>query len=214
MTHLRWRAVLFDLDGTLANTIPLIVGSYRVALSSSQRILDEDMIRGWIGRTLVDVFTELEPGRVGELVDAYTTWNLANLERLIEPYPGVAELLGDLAGAGATTAVVTSKRRNSAERSLAAVGLDGLVPLAVTMGETDRHKPAPDPLLFALDALGLAASETVYVGDAVVDLAAARAAGVAGIGVTWGAGSARDLRGHPAVAVVDTVPDLRTLLLG
>jgi pyrophosphatase PpaX len=114
-----WEVVLFDLDGTLADTIPLIVDSYRHA---TRRVLGTvpatAEIRGWIGRPLVDTFRELEPSRADELVEAYLSWNLANLRTRVQQYPGVSPLLRSLETAGVRSGIVTSKRRESAELTL------------------------------------------------------------------------------------------------
>ena len=215
MTRPRFTTVLFDLDGTLANTIPLIVASYRHALEAhGLPVPEEPELRGWIGRTLVDIFTKRHPDQAESIVAEYTRLNVAHLPTLVETYPGVAELLADLASAGVRIGVATSKRRFSAEATLAAVQLDGLVRVAAAMEDTPAHKPAPDPLLHALDVFGADAAGAAYVGDAAVDLLAAAAAGVHGVGVTWGAGTRAELDAVPHAAVVDSVGELRALLLG
>lgn len=214
MTTPRFSTVLFDLDGTLANTIPLIVASYRHALSShGLPVPEEPELRGWIGRTVVDIFTERHPEQAESIVAEYTRWNVAHLSALVETYPGIAELLADLASAGVRIGVATSKRRFSAEATLAAVGLDGLVRVAAAMEDTVLHKPAPEPLLHALDVFGSDPAAAAYIGDAAVDLHAAHAAGVAGVGVTWGAGTPVELEAVPHAAVVASVDDLRAFLL-
>jgi pyrophosphatase PpaX len=81
------------------------------------------------------------------------------------------------------------------------------------MEDTDVHKPNPEPLLLALARLGAGATECVYIGDAVVDVQAARAAGMAAIAVTWGAGERADLVAAGPLAVVDTMEELRAQLL-
>ena len=78
--------------------------------------------------------------------------------------------------------------------------------------DTATHKPSPEPLLHALNQMGADAADAVYVGDAIVDMQAARAAGVRGIGVTWGAASAEELRAAEPTAVVHSVGELQTLL--
>lgn len=210
----RFSTVLFDLDGTLANTLGLILGSYAHALRAhGLEVPAEVEMRRWIGRTLVDIFTERHPEQAASIIAEYTRWNVAHLPTLVEPYPGVADLLADLAARGVRVAVATSKRRASAEATLAAVGLDGLVRVAAAMEDTPAHKPAPDPLLHALDVLEADAAGAAYVGDAGVDLAAADAAGVAGIGVTWGAGTRAELAAVPHAAVATSPAELRALLL-
>lgn len=208
-----WAVVLFDLDGTVANTIPLILASYAHA---TEKVLGQPATsiesRQWIGRTLVDTFAERYPGCEGELIAAYTEWSSAHLDELVRPYVGMGELLASLPAAGVRTGIVTSKRRPGAQRTLEAVGLDGVIDIVCAMEDTARHKPAPDPLLRAMEVLSAAPSETVYVGDAAVDLLAADAAGCAGIGVTWGAGLADELAAQRSIAVVDGLGELRTLL--
>ena len=214
MKKLGWPVVLFDLDGTVANTIPLILASYEHATNSVLgKPASAEESRGWIGQTLVDTFGRLYPEHADELLESYLTWNRAHLEELIERYDGMPELLADLADAGAVTGIVTSKRREASEATLAAIGLEGAVPIIGAMEDSDAHKPSAGPLLAAADKLGRPLSDIVYVGDAWVDLACADAAGASGIGVTWGAGRREELLAQPHVAVVDTRDELRALLL-
>lgn len=123
-------------------------------------------------------------------------------------------MLSDLARAGIKFGVATSKRRHSAELTLGYSGLDQILPVTVAMEDTAVHKPDPAPLVLALERLGTVAAAAVYVGDAVVDVAAAKAAGMAVIAVTWGAGTREELVAAEPSAVVDTVAELRSLLLG
>lgn len=207
--------VLFDLDGTVANTIPLILESYAHATRTVLgRSAPPEETRNWIGQTLRDTFEERYPHVSDELLTAYRTWNEANLERLIRRYEGMAELLADLQDAGLTTGIVTSKRRNPAEATLSGVGLAGRVPVLTAMEDTTRHKPAADPLLHALGRLERRPDECVYVGDATFDVRCATAAGADAVAVTWGAGYADELAAENPLAVVDTVDSLRELLLG
>ncbi len=196
------------------NTIPLIIASYEHAMWSvlgARPTVEE--ARGWIGQTLHDTFRARYPDRAAELVDSYTAWNGDHLAELLEDYPGTAELLAEIHASGATVAVVTSKRLASAANTLEAAGLTDLLPLVVTLEDTALHKPSPEPLLLALDRLGARPEEAVYIGDAVVDVLAARAAGMAVVAVTWGAGERADLQAAGPTAVVDTIAELRAQLL-
>lgn len=214
VTTPRWRTVLFDLDGTLADTIPLIVASYQHAFRT---VLGEEVedgrARAWIGRPLLGALLEESPEHGHALDVAYREWNLANTAALIRRYEGVPELLEALTAAGATIAVATSKRRETARLALEGVGIDGLVEVAAGLDDTTRHKPDPEPLLHAAAALGADPSACVYVGDATVDVLAARAAGMAAVAVTWGAGERDALAAAGPDVVVDTVGDLRAYLL-
>ena len=121
--------------------------------------------------------------------------------------------LVELANAGVQVAVATSKRLAPAQVALTWCGLDGLVDTLVTMEDTIRHKPDPEPLLHAAQRLGVAPEQAAYVGDAAVDLRAARAAGMSGVGVLWGAGTPETLKPERPCALVETVEALHALLL-
>lgn len=211
----RWRWVLFDLDGTLANTIPLIIASYDHA---TRRILgsgtDSGEARSWIGETLRHTFHTRYPDHAQALIDAYVEFNLRQMGALIESYPGMTGLISELSAAGVGLGVATSKRRHAAELTLEHVGLGGAIAVTVAMDDTEVHKPDPTPLLLALERLGAVAADAVYVGDAVVDVRAAEAAGMASIAVTWGAGDLDQLRAAAPTALATTVAELRALLLG
>jgi len=212
---LRHRVVLFDLDGTLADTIPLIVASYQHAFRTVLAEEVEDArARAWIGRPLLPALLEESPEHGHELDRVYREWNLANTARLIRRYPGVAELLTDLLAAGATCAVATSKRRETARLALHSVGIDHLVDVVAALEDTGAHKPAPDPLLHAAASLGVDPADCVYVGDATVDVLSAKAAGMAAVAVTWGAGERDALAATGPDALVDSVADLSAYLLG
>ena len=108
--------------------------------------------------------------------------------------------------------VVTSKADHLANRSLAHVGLAGHFAVVVGADRTQRHKPDPDPLWFALDEIGAPATEAVYVGDSPFDVLAANAAGVRSIGVTWGAASRAVLAEASPAHLVESVGELAALL--
>ena len=211
----RFHAVLFDLDGTLADTIPLIVASYQHAFRT---VLGEEIgearARAWIGRPLLAALLEESPEHGHDLDQTYREWNLANTARLIRRYEGVPEMLEALASAGVRMAVATSKRRQTARLALEGVGIDHLIEVAAALEDTTRHKPEPDPLLHAAASLGAQPCDCVYVGDATVDVLAARAAGMAAIAVSWGAADREALAATGPDALVDTVADLTAYLLG
>jgi pyrophosphatase PpaX len=210
----RWPVVLFDFDGTLADTIPLIVASYHQALAASALPPVDDLeVRSWIGKPLQPVLEERYPGRGAELTAVYREWNLAHHDALIRRVHGIDALLADLHAARVRTGVVSSKVKGTVERGLRAVGLAERVDVLAGMHETVRHKPDPEPLLYAAQRLGAQPPECVYVGDAAVDVVAARAAGMGAVAVTWGAGEPAALEAAGPDAVVDAVDGLRDVLL-
>ncbi len=198
----------------MVNTIPLIIASYDHAMWSVLGVRPSPgEARGWIGQTLYGTFSGRHPERAQELIDSYVAWNAEHLTELLEDYPGAEELVAELSACGATVGVVTSKRHVSATNTLRAAGLDAHLPLLVAMEDTNVHKPNPEPLLLAMQRLGVRATDCVYIGDAVVDVLAAKAAGMASIAVTWGAGERADLEAAGPLAIVDTMADLRARLL-
>ncbi len=208
-----WPVVLADLDGTLADSVPLIIASYQQVFRA---LLGRDVptaeARRWIGRTLIDVFVEEAPDHARALEAAYLEWNHEHID-LIGGFDGVPELCRDVVAAGIEFGIVTSKRRSVAERTMVLADVADF-PLIGAMEDSPLHKPNPAPLLVALEAIGRGPSESVYIGDATVDVLAARAAGMASIAVTWGAGERDDLAACKPDHLVDTVDELRAVLLG
>lgn len=205
--------VLFDLDGTIADTVPLIIASFQRTVTE---LLGweptDDECRAWIGRSLRETFETLAPGRGAELTAHYLEWNLANHRAHVRGFQGVDALLDALAASGRNFGVATSKRYKSAVVSLECAGLTGRIPLLATEEDTVEHKPSPQPLLFALAKVGATPQDAIYVGDAVVDMQAAHAARVAAVGVTWGAASAEELAATGPATIASTVDELRRLL--
>lgn len=204
--------MLFDLDGTLVNTIPLIVASYQHAFRTVLgEEVDQRRARAWIGRPLLPALLEERPEHGHELDRIYREWNLANHDRLLQPFDGVDRLLTGLPAAGVRTAVVTSKRAETAALALRGVGLDGMIDVVATLESTTEHKPSPAPLLHGAAVLGVEPGTCVYVGDALVDVQAAAAAGMGSVAVTWGAGEPAALA--RADHVCDSMEQLEALLL-
>ena len=214
MTSPRWPFVVFDLDGTLVDTIGLIVASYQHAFTTVLgHPWDEAEIKTWIGQSLYGAMQRVAPDEADEIFREYTTWNEANTERLIKQYPGVNQLVDDLVAAGITVGVATSKRDQPAHLALRLAGLDEVMPLLVHHDSVDEHKPSPKPLLKALELLGATPDLAVYVGDAAVDILAAHNAGMAGVAVTWGAGTKEAIDEAKPLVTCDTVDELRAVLL-
>jgi len=190
---LRWPVVLFDLDGTLANSIDLVVASYTHAFASvTGAPTNAETAKRWIGETLRTTFGREAPGHTDELEEAYRNYYAERLDA-IHGYPGMTRLLKSLRDAGAITGVVTAKRRETALVTMRQAGVEGLIDLVGAMEDTSAHKPDPAPLLAAASKLGVEPADCVYIGDAVHDVQAAHAAGMEVIAVTWGAGVTSDL---------------------
>jgi pyrophosphatase PpaX len=183
------RAVLFDLDGTLIDSIELIVNSARYAFEKcghpaptrEEWVADLGLpLRTMFGRFISD------ESRMAELVAGYREYQLENHDRLVRPYDEVEATLRTLHERGFALAVVTSKAEPLAHRGLGHVGLDGFFDVVVGLESCTRHKPDPEPVRTALDRLGLPPEAAAFVGDSPHDMAAGRAAGVTTVAALWG----------------------------
>lgn len=209
-----WPTVVFDFDGTLADTIDLIVEGFQHATTEVLGFAeDRATIVAGIGRILEDRMADIAPERVPDLVAAYVPYLEAHLTSRVTAYPGIPELLRDLRAAGVRVGIATSRRRSQTEDALDALGLDHLIEAISGLEDTAAHKPSPEPVLRSLDLLGAVPGEAAYVGDAAVDIQAARAAGAAAVAVTWGAGPQAALAEGPD-HVATTTAELREILLG
>ncbi|WP_169795312.1 HAD hydrolase-like protein [Kribbia dieselivorans] len=214
MTEARWPIVLFDFDGTVADTVDLILASHHHATEAVLGYrLDEDLIKSYIGRPFGPLFASIAPDKVDELAAVYTPYNWGHIGEWVKPFPGMGDVIHGLTTAGARTGIVTSRMREPTETGLEALGLTHALPLLAPADVTELHKPYPEPLLHALDLLGAPAEQAVYVGDAVFDVQAAHAAGMASIAVTWGAGTRDDLMAANPTHLVDTPAELGAVLL-
>lgn len=188
-------AILFDLDGTLVDSIDLIVHAYQTTVERHLNVaLPREEIVPLIGRSLFDLFEEMAPGRSQELVASYRVYMHSVHDEMIRGFDGVDAMLDALAERGMPIGIVTSKSLASATPSLARFGLTPRMRTIVTLDDTDRHKPHPAPLLKGAERLGLDPSRLWYVGDSVHDLAAARSAGMRAVAAGWGPTSHDELR--------------------
>lgn len=207
------RAILFDIDGTLIDTVDLIVKAldytYRKHLGVA---LPREEIRRLIGlplkvqmRYLDDRVAGNAPHEQMEADEVAYYKAHRDMERVIP------EAVGAVRAAyckGYATGLVTSKNREELRLSLPKLALDDFVDAIVTADDTERHKPAPDPVLKALERLGVAPESAIYIGDTVFDISCGRAAGVQAAAVAWGAHLPEDLRAAQPDYYFETPADL------
>jgi pyrophosphatase PpaX len=214
-TSLAYRTILFDLDGTLIDSIELILASHRHAtLEVLGASPSDEVLRQGIGVPLMTQMRTLDETRADALVAAYRAFNHRMHDELLRPYEGLLELCDRLRAEGAVLGVVTSKSLPVVEMAFARLAFAPLLDVVVTSDQTEHHKPRPEPILEALRRLGCDASGACYVGDSPFDLQAAHAAGVDGIGVSWGAFTADELWAEQPVAVARTPDELSEVLHG
>jgi len=212
-------AVIFDLDGTLLDTLADIAeSSNRVLASHGLRTFPVDDYRQWVGQGLRRLLERVVPpgeeqermiaACIREFREVYSReWNVRT-----RPYPGVLELLGLLGSRGVRMAVLSNKPHEFARRCVEHYFADAR--FEAVLGEGNGIPPKPDPTgaRMIIDRVGLAPEEFVYLGDTPTDVATAIAAGVLPVGVTWGFRPREELEAAGARYLIERPGELVELL--
>ena len=173
------KGVLFDLDGTLVNTTPLILESFRHTFKQFGMAVpsDSELVAGF-GLPMRTAVTAYMPDEMAdEFCDAYRAYQRTRHDELIQGIDGVDETLSSLKQSGIKMAVVTSKKRPAAIRDLGCYDLVEYFDTIIACDDCSENKPLPGPSLMALKRLGLNGADCLAVGDSPYDLQSARAAG-------------------------------------
>ena len=212
------KAVIWDLDGTLLDTLTDLAASTNAALAQCGlpgRTKDE--VRCFVGngvRRLIE--RAVPPGTDGAMVqrvyDAFVAHYGAHSRDTTRPYDGVMEMLDALCAQGIRLAIVSNKI-DFAVRELSAAYFGERMQVAVGDDPSRRRKPAPDSVLEAMRRLGVTREETVYVGDSDVDVLTAHNAGVTCCAVSWGFRPEESLRAAGAEHIAATPEELLATLL-
>ena len=206
--------MLFDLDGTIVDSGWMILASFRHATRTvlGRQIPDEVLLASVGSGHLVEQMAEFDEERAEELARTYRQ-HYAPLHSELKAFPGMIDLLERLDAEGRRLGIVTAKRRDIVELAFAALPFGHTIDVVVGSDEAERGKPHPDQILIAMERLGAEPHETAYVGDAPFDIAAAKAAGVYAIGVTWGGIHSRErMEAEGPDAVVGTPEELGAVL--
>ena len=215
----RPEAILFDLDGTLVDSVETRIDAWTRAMAEAgypttreelapmigldgRRLAREIAARA--GRPIDEARSEAIDKASGELYEA--------LNRNPRPLPGVAEIVAAIEGAGIAWAIATSSRKDQVGTSVDALGLER-EPTIIDASHVKNAKPEPDLLLYAADELGVEPGRCWYIGDSTWDMVSAVAAGMIAIGVEAGSAVGREsLREAGAAVVVPTLLELAAAL--
>ncbi|MDA8193473.1 MAG: HAD family hydrolase [Thermaerobacter sp.] len=175
------RAVIFDFDGTVADTLPLLYGAFRqVFWEFGEETLTDQEIAARFGPPEEKMLAQYLPAdRFPAAVARFFELYEEGHERLAMVRPSVVHLLTELSSRGLLSALVSNKGRRSMIISLARTGLGRWFPVVVTGDEVSRTKPDPEGIHLALSALAVRPDQAIYVGDSGTDIQAARRAGLA-----------------------------------
>jgi pyrophosphatase PpaX len=207
--------ILFDLDGTLVDSIDLLLQSMRYAFAERPEL--RPTTAAWVAGIGTPLAAQFRPYAASEaeldhLVYRYRSYQVAHHDELTRCYAGVIDVVQRLSERGHPLGVVTSKGNDIANRSIAHVGLAPYFRTVVGVECTARHKPDPEPVWFALAQLESSVDGAFFVGDSPHDIAAGNAAGVATVAALWGAFSREALERARPRYVLDQIQGLETLL--
>ena len=211
------KAVIWDLDGTLLNTLDDLAASVNAALAmNGMPLRSTEEVRAFVGNGIRRLMVRAVPGgeanpAFDKALEDFTRHYGAHSRDRTRPYDGILEMLDKLSAAGVKHAIVSNKidfavkalsRAYFGERMCAAIGDD----------PSRARKPAPDSVLAAMREMGVTAQETVYVGDSDVDVLTARNAGVPCVAVLWGFRDEACLRAAGAERLARTPDELREII--
>lgn len=212
-------AVLWDLDGTLVDSLGDIAAALNHALVAvGQPALSEDLVRACVGegaRHLVEQALPAEarmPATIDEALGLYRSRYRANLVVRTRAYPGIEALAHSLRGRGVPMGVVTNKPHAPACEIVERIFGTGLFGVVIGEEEGRARKPDPAPVRLAAESLGVSLDEAVLVGDSAIDLETARRAGIRGIGVAWGIRGRTELETIEGAEIVDDAAALARAL--
>lgn len=207
--------ILFDMDGTLVDTISLILRAFHETfrLHGLPDVPDRELL-ALIGEPLYVQMAGFDSDHVDQLCATYQAQYEKFHDAMAREFPGVKDVLHELSRRGYKLGVVTSKRRATARPGLAHFGLDRFFEVIMTANDTTRHKPDPEPVLAAMEALGCSDGQTAYVGDSTYDVDCANAAGVLSVAVLWGPFSREVLDSHSPDVTLRSPRELLELFPG
>lgn len=213
----KYDTIIFDLDGTLLNTLEDLADAVNYALQSvgmPKRTLDE--VRSFVGNGVkrlleLSVPEGLDNPAFKEVFAKFREYYALHCNDKTRAYDGVVQLLRELKDEGYALAIVSNKL-DSAVKELSAIYFEGIVSVAIGEKEGVAKKPAPDTVFKALEELCMPAEGAVYVGDSDVDVMTAKNAGLPCISVLWGFRDKDFLIGHGAVQFAETPEDIKKYL--
>ena len=214
---MRYQTVIFDMDGTILETMEDMWTSVNVTMDHvgyPRRTMDE--VRRFVGNGAAKLIERCMPAGAEDpkypaALEFYRAYYDAHAQNRTGPYPGVPELLERLSHEGIRLAVVSNKP-DEAVRALAERYFPGVFPVAIGNREGWATKPAPDSVYEAMRLLGAEQKSTVYVGDSDVDVDTARNAGLDSVIVTWGFRDENFLRAHGAQRLAHNADELYKML--
>ena len=215
---MNWKAVLFDMDGTVLDTLDDLTDSVNRSLAEfGLPIVDPSVVRRNLGNGAAFLIEHCVPPGTPEdlcarVLEFYKPWYDAHCRIHTRPYDGILPLMQDLRERGIRLAIISNKP-DPAVQELAAAFFPGMLDVVVGESPGIRRKPSPDTVLEAASRMGFAVEDCVYIGDSEVDIETARNAGMACISVSWGFRDEEMLLSSGASILVRTPGELSERIL-
>lgn len=205
--------ILFDLDGTLIDTNELIITTYLHTLNKyyPSKYSREDVLP-FMGPTLHEAFSTIDPDRVEEMILEYRTFNIANHDALVKEFAGVLETVSTLKEKGYKLGIVTTKRLDVTLKGLRLMNLDSFFEVIVAYDHVSKTKPDPEPIFKALEQLDSTPSEAMMVGDNYHDILAGKNAGTITAGCAWSIKGREYLAKYEPDYILENMADILTIL--
>lgn len=215
---MNWKAVLFDMDGTVLDTLDDLTDSVNHSLAEfGLPAVDSSVVRRNLGNGAAFLIKHCVPLGTPEdlcarVLEFYKPWYDAHCRIHTRPYDGILPLMQDFRERGIRLAIISNKP-DPAVQELAAAFFPGMLDVVVGESPGIRRKPSPDTVLEAASRMGLAVEDCVYVGDSEVDIETARNAGMTCISVSWGFRDEEMLLSSGASILVRTPGELSERIL-
>ncbi|MFJ8087682.1 pyrophosphatase PpaX [Lysinibacillus sp. NPDC095746] len=180
------KALLFDFDGTLLNTNDLIIQTFMHVLNERfpGQYSPKDCLK-FLGPSLKQTFSDIAPGEEEAMITKYREYNELHHDELVTQYPEVVSTLEQLKAMGIKLAIVSTKRNKMIDRGLSVLGASHLFDIRIGTDDVKNVKPDPEPVLLALERLGVNKEDAIMIGDNSHDIEAGHNAGVRAAGVAW-----------------------------
>lgn len=183
---MRYKYILFDLDGTLLNTNKLIIESFKYTLKKHLNMdINDSEILKYFGEPLMVTLKRFSEEKAQEMFNTYIEYNESIHDDRVEVFGDVDRVLNEISEMDCKTAIVTSKRKVLAKRGLSLFDLLKYFDEVVALEDTEKHKPDAEPILEALDRLKAGKEEALMVGDSEFDIKCAYNAGIDSVLVSW-----------------------------
>jgi pyrophosphatase PpaX len=207
------KAVLFDLDGTLIDTNDLIIQSFKHTYRKhlNKDVPDSEIVVHF-GEPLLATLARYDEANADILIQTYRAYNEAIHDDLTKEIVGVKQTLKELKTLGIKIGVVTSKRRELAERGLKLFNLYELMEVIITPEDTAKHKPEAEPVLKACELLNILPEEAIMVGDSHYDILCGKNAGTKSCLVKYTALPVDKIMEHNPEYAVDEIKDILEII--